>query len=263
MTMMPDAQLAKAAATVGRVAAFLESHRTARLDPAVSSAAGTVRDAASALAALVRARLPDGARPAAPDVADAPTGPLDLDRLSRFATYLGDLRRWFTELGEIGLSPPAVMHLEDLLGALQTIQDAVTSFVSAEARGAAAAVHHRPTPPSDPPTATRELTVSSRMVFHHTPDRPLLREIQGQQELTEEAKELVARFLDENDLRDATARHRLETRMLRWLEATPSGQVLVLKMGALTGRPEPYPTYMAADLAYGRPADDDETDADD
>jgi len=265
MTMIPDAQLAKAAATVGRVAAFLESHRTARIDPAVSSAAGTVRDAASALAALVRARLPEGARPGTPDVADAPMGPLDRDRLTRFATYLGDLRRWFTELGELGLSPPTVMHLEDLLGALQTIQDAVASFAAADARGAVATVHHRPTPPSsDPPTMTKESTVSGRMIFHHTVDRPLLREIRGQQELTDDAKELVTRFLDEHGLEGETARHRLETRMLRWLEATPTGQVLVLKMGALTGRPEPYPTYMAPDLAYGRPADDeDETDPDD
>ncbi len=263
MTMMPDAQLAKAAATVGRVAAFLESHRTTRLDPVVSSAAGTVRDAASALAVLVRARLPEGARPGAPDVDDAPTGPLDHERLTRFATYLGDLRHWFTELGELGLSPPTVMHLEDLLGALQTIQEAVASFVAAEERGAVAAVHHRPTPPSDLPGPVQESTVSSRMVFHDTPDHPLLREIHGQHELTEEAKQLVAKFLDDNGLDDATSRHRLETRMLRWLEATPNGQVLVLKMGALTGRPEPYPTYMAPDLAYGRPADDgDEADPD-
>lgn len=263
MTMMPDAQLAKAAATVGRVAAFLDSHRTARLDPAVSSAAGTVSDAASALAVLVRARLPDGARPGAPDVADAPTGALNRERLTRFATYLGDLRRWFTELGDLGLSPPTVMHLEDLLGALQTIQDAVDSFAEAEARGAASTVHHEPVPTAGPPVTGQETAVAGRMVFHHTPDHPLLRENQGQHELTDEAKELVARFLDEHNLEGPTARHRLETRLLRWLEATPTGQVLVLKMGALTGRPEPYPTYMAPDLAYGRVADDDENDAGD
>jgi hypothetical protein len=263
MTIMPDAQLAKAAATVGRVAAFLDSHRTERLDPAVSSAADTVRDAASALAALVRARLPDGARAGTPDVANAPTGSLDHERLTRFATYLGDLRRWFTELGEIGLSPPTVMHLEDLLGALQTIQDAVASFAAAEAHVPVEAVHHRPARPPAPGADEPESAVSGRMVFHHTPERPLLRESGRQAELTDDAKQLVAAFLAEHGLEGEAARHRLESRMLRWLEATPTGQVLVLKMGALTGRPEPYPTYMAPDLAYGRTADDDETEPDD
>lgn len=263
MTMMPDAQLAKAAATVGRVAAFLQSHRTARLDPAISSAAGAVRDAASALATLVRARLPDDAVPGSPDVSDAPAGPLDRERLTRFATYLGDLRRWFTELGDLGLSPPTVMHLEDLLGALQTIQDTVASFAPAEEHDPAKPVHHQPVMRSDPPSTVGESAVSGRMVFDHTVDRPLLREVHGQPELTVEAKQLVAKFLDEHGLEGATTRHRLETRMLRWLEATPSGQVLVLKLGALTGRPEPYPTYMSPDLAYGRSADDDEPDAED
>jgi hypothetical protein len=98
------------------------------------------------------------------------------------------------------------------------------------------------------------------MVFHHTPERPLLREGGRQAELTDDAKQLVAAFLAEHGLEGEAARHRLESRMLRWLEATPTGQVLVLKMGSLTGRPEPYPTYMAPDLAYGRSGgDEDET----
>lgn len=262
MTTMPDAQLAKAVATVGRVAAFLESHRTARLDPAVSSAATTVRDAASALAVLVRARLPDGARAGAPDLTEAPAGSLDRERLTRFATYLGDLRRWFTELGELGLTPPTVMHLEDLLGALQTIQDAVASFVAAEDRAPLEAVHHRPARPADEAATRHEGTTSGRVVFHDTPDHPLLREVRGQAELSDEARQLVATFLAEHDVEGDTARHRLESRLLRWLEATPTGQVLVLKMGSLTGRPEPYPTYMAPDLAYGRTGEDEADEAD-
>ena len=263
MNTAPDVQLAKAAATLGRVAAFLDRHRTASVDPTIPPAASTVRDAASALAAMVRSRLPDGAQPGHPAVEGVPTGPLDRERLQRFATYLSDLRRWFSELDDLGLSPPTVMHLEDLLGALQTIQDAVTTLTAAVDHDPVAAVHHQPTPPAGqapPRTATED---GGRMVFQSTPDRPLLREVQGQAELTDESRKRIGEFMKTHGLEGEAARHRLETRMLRWLEATPTGQVLVLKMGSLNGRPEPYPTYMAPDLAHGRPADDDETEPDD
>jgi hypothetical protein len=258
MTTAPDVQLAKAAATLGRVAAFLDRHRTAQIDPAISPAASTVRDAASALAAMVRSRLPDGAQPGHPRTEGAPTGPLDPDRLQRFATYLSDLRRWFSELDDLGLSPPTVMHLEDLLGALQTIQDAVATLTAATDPEPVVAVHHRPAPPAGDSPRRTGAEDGDRMVFEHAPERPLLREVHGKAELTDAARELIAEFLAKHEISGGAAKHRLETRMLRWLEATPAGQVLVLKMGSLTDRPEPYPTYMAPDLAYGRSGDDED-----
>jgi hypothetical protein len=263
MSTAPDVQLAKAAATLGRVAAFLDRHRTASVDPAISPAASTVRDAASALAAMVRSRLPDGAQPGHPPIEGAPTGTLDRERLQRFATYLSDLRRWFSELDDLGLSPPTVMHLEDLLGALQAIQDAVATLTAAVDHEPVAAVHHRPTPPAGQAPSRAAADDGGRMVFEPTPDRPLLREVQGQAELTDESRKRIGEFMASHGLEGEAARHRLETRMLRWLEATPAGQVLVLKMGSLTGRPEPYPAYMAPDVAYGRSGDDEEADAED
>jgi len=170
-----------------------------------------------------------------------PPAELDASRLEKFTVFLNQLRQWFTRKDDATLPPDGEDHLREIYAALTTTRSAAESLLAvAEARRAAAdreATEHG---------EIVEVDRQARLVLEHTDATPLLQEFKGVAELTPEAKGTLQEFVDEHELDlGPFEKRRLQDRVLRWIESTPEGQVLVLKISGLHGRAEVYSSYQS------------------
>jgi len=107
-----------------------------------------------------------------------------------------------------------------------------------------------PAVPSGPPPVAVPTGPGSRLILENTTEQPLLQEFQGNVELTQDAEKRLQTFLSLNDIElNSYELRKLEEKVRRWVEATPDGQSLVLKIGGLHGKREPYPSYVPREVA--------------
>lgn len=98
---------------------------------------------------------------------------------------------------------------------------------------------------ADGPSPSGTTLYSGELVLVDTPEAPLLQERGDKVEATPHAKELVNDFLDDARLQmDAKARQKLTRNVEKWLLSTPEGMALVIRIGELQGKPQPYPKYI-------------------
>jgi pyruvate/2-oxoglutarate dehydrogenase complex dihydrolipoamide acyltransferase (E2) component len=83
-----------------------------------------------------------------------------------------------------------------------------------------------------------------RLVLEDTADTPLTQTFQNEAELTATAKEMIAGILDRFNVEfTAYQRKKFEAVVVRRIQRTPAGQVLVIKVGDIEGKPKPYFGY--------------------
>jgi hypothetical protein len=88
-----------------------------------------------------------------------------------------------------------------------------------------------------------------QLVLDDTDELPMVQSFQGIKELTPECKHLVDDFLNSWDIEYGGIKHKkLLQRLVRWIDAAPHGQVLVIKMQTLAEPFEPYPSYVSREL---------------
>lgn len=258
MPHLPDDQLLKAAANVGRIADFVSS-RSGWHPPASDAPALThLVDAARSLSATVAAHggQPD---PAAlePPAANDPANPLETARIERFALYLEEVARWFSSLNGATASAHGAPSLTAVATSVATIGVSVEQMLErADVQPETSPPEHTPAPPpmptvpSGPPPVAVPTGPSSRLILEDTTEQPLLQEFQGNVELTQDAEKRLQGFLGSNDIElNSYELRKLEEKVRRWVEATPDGQSLVLKIGGLHGKREPYPSYVPREVA--------------
>jgi hypothetical protein len=164
-----------------------------------------------------------------------PAGKLDAATLGKFHKFLGQLKAWFQSRADAAVSPTGTKLLraahESLIGttvALAIIIDGEAPDLESSARQQAPAI-----PPK-----------RAKLELLDTDQAPMLIDFQGKKELTGEAKDLLVAFIEENELEmPEYKKTKLEENVIRWLESAPEGMMLVIKIGGLHGRYEPFPSY--------------------
>ena len=77
----------------------------------------------------------------------------------------------------------------------------------------------------------------------------MIQEFRNLLELTPDCVGLVDRFLSAYGIKyQGYALKKFHERLLRWIDAAPDGQVLVLKISRLKEPLEPYPSYVAREV---------------
>ena len=111
------------------------------------------------------------------------------------------------------------------------------------------------TPIALPPTAENlsgdiddlpvlEVDPSARLILENSDLEPLVQNFQGVAELTIAAKETLDEFFAiQNITIEGRDLQKLHDRMLKWIEGVPHGQVLVVKLSGLSGKPNVYSSY--------------------
>jgi hypothetical protein len=236
-------ELEKAAQNTARISEFVAARRTWKLAGGAKKALGATRDAANTfgeyLTTLMTARQIHSVETIqAPPAALAPAV-LESARLEKFSDFLSQLKKWFVNHGENSFPLEGHDALRSMQASLATTIWAVESLI--ETVDAAS-------PNADPDAASFGPVVKvdreARLILEDTEEMPLLQEFKGVAELTTEAKKLLDDFFAKHEIDlGAYEKRRLQDKVLRWIEGTPEGQVLVFKISGLRGRPEPYASY--------------------
>ena len=101
-----------------------------------------------------------------------------------------------------------------------------------------------------------EVDANARLILEKTDLRPLLQEFKGVRELTVLTKEKLHSFLAKQGIEFGKneTRH-LHDKVLRWIEGTPTGRVLVIKISGLYGKPEAYSSYQPKETVIPDPTE--------
>lgn len=279
MTLEPE-ELAKAASNLERLRQFFAVRGTWAVPP---DASGPLAETARALRAteaevgrmLARANLLPPSIDPPPPLEPLPAGSLDPHRLERFGHFAAQLEAWFQARRDspAGSAGPALQQvhralvlvdraLVPLVGAPATdpwdepLDDVDSEVIAADA-GSGPSMPVMAAGPASRPASTPAPTGAERVL----PERPVgdrndsltldpmgpvpLVEQRGEQvELSAGTRDLLATFYQEQGLElGASDRRNFERKVLRWVEAIPIGQVLIVKVTDLNGRPEPYARF--------------------
>ena len=103
-----------------------------------------------------------------------------------------------------------------------------------------------------------EVDADARLILEKTDLRPLLQEFKGVKELTVVTKEQLHSFLAKQGIEfGKNETRRLHDKVLRWIEGTPTGRVLVIKISGLYGKPEAYSSYQPKETVIPDPTEAD------
>lgn len=252
-----DVELRQAAETLRKIADFLDARRGWTADEATLASLATMTAACErCLRSVDLLRASVGELPTLPPATPPkplPATALDAVRVGRFAGWLGELAGWLEGQQDGAVSSVGAVHLAELSADLELLRELTG------ARATPAPPPVMPTAASPPPPPRRpqpeeleavEVPAGPPLILVNSIEAPLLRETVGQYELSDRARKRLVRFLDCHGIEsDGHNLRRLELKIVRWIEATPDGQALVLKVGGLHGRSEPYPSYVARERA--------------
>lgn len=264
---LPDGDLERARHNLQRVCDFLAIHTAPPAAGGGRPEVSRLFDAAVGLCQRLQPVLEaNGVSPPRPlpAVAEAAGGrPLDATRAGRFSDFIAQLEQWFAVQAGLTASTQGVAAVRAMYASLITIRSATSVLLdqidaappaapdeTASAGGehdvpAASGSAEIPAAPPPPPLPLAQPRSNRKLLLVDLDERPLLAQFQGANELTETAVTSLTEFLDEHGIElSSYDRRRLDDKVRRWIEATPDGQALVLKVGGLRGSLEPFPSYV-------------------
>ncbi len=254
-------ELKKAARNLERLSQFMGERRDWLLGMDAERAALETRNSALALSDLLtawvdesgndigigRVRQPPGLEP---------TGKVSAGRLSKFSEFLDQLNTWFESHRDAPVPPDSEEPIRSIRASLKATHDALTRLLGPAAIPGGANVENEATEaeekdPRDfgPLTAddlgpVAEVDINARLILHDTVKKRLLQEFRGVRELTKETRELVDGFFAKQKVEHSDNEMRkVYDKVQKWIEGTPEGRVLVVKISGLSGKPEAYSSY--------------------
>lgn len=236
-------ELEKASRNVQRLSEFIGERRGWILATDAEAAASSLTKAAQSLNDLV-ANLAD------PEILEAieihqpkmlePSGSVSAARLTRFADFVDQLRKWFAAHDGSQLPEGSDESVCSLLTSLKSTIEALEQLP-----GPAAAPEAKPDPLiSGDLGPVAEVDITARLVLDNTISRPLLQTFRGVTDLTPEAISMVDEFFAKQGIEfKGPERRRFHDKVLRWIQSTPDGQTLVVRLSGLSGKAEAYSSY--------------------
>jgi hypothetical protein len=165
-------------------------------------------------------------------------------RLSKFSDFLEQLSSWFDSQDDTPMPENCEAAVQHLHGSLALVNAAVESLLSPT-------VADEPPPPKpedllgeidDSPVL--EVDPNARLVLENSELKPLLQTFKGVTELSPAAKSRLGDFLAKQNVSfEGPDLRRLHDKLLKWIEAIPLNQVLVVKLSGLSGKPNVYASY--------------------
>ena len=247
MSTIKKEELEKAASNLGRVSAFIGERRDWTVGAGGESKAIAIRGSARLLA--IKLAEKSGVEPD-PDLKLefpkklTPSSKISADRLSRFADFFDQLQNWFSSQKDVEFPEDSRETVQSMHHALAHVSGAVESLLT-----------RRKTPDTATPTVQElisdvedlpvlEVDPNARLILEESELNPLVQRFQGVTELTTEAKETLDEFLAVQNVKiEGRELRRIHDRMLKWIEGIPHGQVLVVKLSGLSGKPNVYSSY--------------------
>ena len=250
-----EEELRRTAHNLERLRDFLIARRSWSVPGGVEDACTVIRETSTALTAAIDALGAEEAHDGAghEDLPNPlPAGELDGERLRKFAKFLEQLRVWFA--GRQGWTVPsgATDATSSIRRFLIGTRSAIDEILARSGAGGDAAEDDGSAPVEedaaaegpDEPEVLYPPNPDARLVVEDTHEAPALQEFRGQIELAYEAKGRLMTFLEENHVSfNSYEQHAFEAKVVRWIQATPEGSALVIKVSGLQGKIEPYPTY--------------------
>ena len=186
-----------------------------------------------------------------------PAGEVSAGRLTRFAEYLDQLRRWFESHGGTELPSGSEDATRSIQRSLAVTGDALRLLLNPEARKPDPEPQATVEPDPEfleaigPGRLTRddlgpvaEVDTEARLILDHTWQKPLLQKFKEMLELTPKTRDLLDAFIKDQGMElNSHEIRRLREKVQRWIELTPNGRVLVLRIGGLSGKPEVYSSF--------------------
>jgi hypothetical protein len=237
------AELEKAARNLERLAQFLGERRAWMLASDAEAAAISVRNAAASLAALLAEMV--GRETAAPEKLRQPdkltvASTVSGSRLAKFAEFIDQLQDWFASHHGSPMPPDSDEAVSSILHSLAVAERSINELMKPPV--AAADVSQAVVCGDLGPVA--EVDMNARLVLEDSVQTPLLQVFRGVSELTPQAKRLVEEFFAKQGIElEGNDRRRIHDKTLRWIQSTPEGHVLVIKLSGLSGRAEAYSSY--------------------
>jgi len=258
-------EIEKAARNIERVSDFIGERRDWIVGEGGESKATAIRGSARSLVSKLAQR--SGVDPD-PDLKLElpkklePSAKISAARLSKFADFLDQLQVWFSSQKEARFPERGSDAVQSAHSALAHVCAAVDSLLTP--------VKTPETPPpkiddligevDDAPVF--EVDSSARLVLEDQELKPLLQTFQGVTELTVGAKETLEAFLAKHNIKiEGHDLRRLHDKMFKWIEGVPLGQVLVIKLSGLTGKPDVYSSYEPKGGIPVKPKEEEEEDA--
>lgn len=236
-------ELEKASRNVQRLFEFIGERRGWILASDAEDAASSLSNAAQSLTAVIGTMLDPDDQPAVtvrqPKMLE-PSGSVAADRLTKFAEFISQLRKWFAAHDGAELPEGADEAVGSLLTSLAGTIDALEQLQTQEPVAAAA---REPLISGDlGPVA--EVDITARLVLDNTVSRPLLQVFRGVTDLTPEAVTMVDEFFAKQGIElKGAERRRFHDKVQRWIQSTPDGQTLVVRLSGLSGKVEAYSSY--------------------
>jgi hypothetical protein len=255
-------EIEKAARNIERISAFIGERRDWIVGEGGESKATAIRGSARSLVTKLAEKSgvdpePDLRLELPPKL--EPSAKISAARLSKFADFLDQLQAWFSSQNEAAFPEDCSEAVQSAHGALAHVCAAVDSLLTPVK-----------TPETPPPkvedligeiddSPVLEMDSSARLILEDHQLKPLVHTFQGVTELTAGAKETLEDFLAKQNIKiEGHDLRRLHDKMLKWIEGIPLGQVLVIKLSGLTGKPNVYSSYQPKG---GAPVKEEEEDA--
>ena len=240
-------ELEKAAKNIERISAFIGERRDWIVGDGGESKATAIRGSARAL--VEKLAEESGIEPD-PDLKLTfpqkiePSAKISAARLARFGDFLDQLQAWFYSQNDAEFPENSGEAVQSVHAALAHVCAAVDSLLTPVK-----------TPETPPPkdddligevddSPVLEVDTTARLLLEDHELKPLTQTFQGVRELTIGAKQTLDEFLAKQNVKiEGHDLRRLQDRMLKWIEGVPLGQVLVIKLSGLTGKPNVYSSY--------------------
>lgn len=236
-------ELEKASRNVQRLSEFIGERRDWILASDAEGAASSLVKAAQSLTALVSTlvdpELLESITIRQPKALE-PSGNVTAARLNKFAEFIHQLRKWFAAHEDANLPDGSDESVRSLLAALGVTAEALEKL---EGPASAEEIAQEPLVSGDlGPVA--EVDMTARLSLDNTINRPLLQTFRGVTDLTPEAISLVDDFFAKQGIElQGPERRRFHDKVLRWIQSTPDGQTLVVRLSGLSGKAEAYSSY--------------------
>jgi hypothetical protein len=266
-------ELAKAAANLKRIEDYLVVRTQWRTEEAGASALRSIDEGAVQITRTLDPfrdshRITINMGDATP-AKQIPSETFDSSRTAKLGDFMVRLSGWFKVRAGSDLAPGAEQLVGSIYSSLLRIHRAVESILGGSSAGPAPADPHAAPSPAAPPSGsapppgeprpdspeasrspiplpppTSAETRSDRLVLENTVQNPLLEALQDEFELTDEARRMVAGFLEKNGIEFADHKlRRFHAEVRRCIERTPDGQILVIKVGGVDGERTPFFSY--------------------